>query len=241
MRLNRGTITLLVISLVVIGAVLVLNNNNQGTAPEPTTAASAAAGPLFPDINSEDVVSLEIRNTEDETVTRLTKDEADLWTVAEATNSTARGTDQTKAVGTMDIFATMRYTDSFTADSLETFGLDTPTYQVSMSTADDITMILQVGNTNPGESRYYVLRNNDNATVYLVNTFDLDRVLDLIDEPPYEPPPTATPTPLVEATVEVTPEVTAEAAQPETTPEVTAEAEAPEESVEATAEVTEAP
>ncbi|MFQ3567744.1 MAG: hypothetical protein SNJ59_12175 [Aggregatilineales bacterium] len=63
MRLNRGTIILVVASLLVIAAVLVLNNS-RATAPGEAngTATPAPGGPLFTEADPTAIVRLEVRD-----------------------------------------------------------------------------------------------------------------------------------------------------------------------------------
>lgn len=119
MRLNRGTLSLGLISVIVIVAALLFSqqeaNNPASGTPTPTSAA--VAGPLFPDIAATDaqskIVRFEVVNTADLSKVVMTKDAASVWTVVEATNSQELATDQTKAVGMMSNLASLnRLTNS---------------------------------------------------------------------------------------------------------------------------------
>jgi len=113
MRLNRGTLILGAICVIVIIAVYLLSNQpggltvNTGT----PTATAETAGPLFPDISTTDgqskIVRFEIDNNTDKSKVVMTKDAASVWTVSEATNAQQLATDQTKAVGMMSNLAAL--------------------------------------------------------------------------------------------------------------------------------------
>ncbi len=253
MRMNRGTIGLLVISLLVIVAVLVLNNT--ALAPEESTPTPESGGPFFPDLEVDALTRLSISGTaqaaegsEEEAAgplqTTLSKDEGGAWVVEEATNSTDRATDQDAAAQAAENFVALRAADSFTAENLADFGLEEPAYTITAEDGENSYTLL-VGNENPSGNRYYVLRDGDEEpTVYLVTKSTLDDLINLLDEPPYVPPPTATPTPYptpnpyseveqtataqVEATAtaefEATATAEAETATEETTEEPTEEA-----------------
>jgi hypothetical protein len=238
MRLNRGTIVLLVASLVVIIIVLVINSQ-QATAPDvtPTAAsAAAAAGPLFPDIaltdNQGNINRFEVVDNVTSTRIVMTKDDGGVWTIAESGNPQQLATDQTKAVGLMSNLASLAATDSFTTDNLADFGLDAPRYVMTLTAKDGTTYSITIGNQSPTNPRYYALKGDDKTTVYIVPKETVDLVASTVMNPPYVPTPTpsptftATPNPVSEvdqtatavvnltataqATLEMTPEVTAE-------------------------------
>jgi hypothetical protein len=192
------------------------------------TETAAQIGPLFPDLSEENVVRFEIRGFEREpeevdpeeptatpTPTPLpdvevetgpidpgevimTKDDENIWTIEEATNSTDREPDQLIIVGAMSLVVGLEYDDRFsleeTGGALEDFGLDDPAYEIVLSDGEtDATLTL--GDTNPAGQRYYATLNDDTDTVYLVTTSILNNIVDYTLEPPYVPAPTATPTP----------------------------------------------
>lgn len=156
MKLNRGTIGLILISLIIIvGAVLLNNSNVIAPAAETLTPTIESAGPLFPGIDQNAVVQYTARDNNTGAFTRVTKDTASLWSV-DATNGTDREVDQVTAVGTMGVLASLAATQSFSADDLASFGLDTPDQTLTLSLADGTVYTLYVGNPNPNSTRYYV-------------------------------------------------------------------------------------
>jgi hypothetical protein len=250
MRLNRGTILLLLASLVVIVAVLALNSQRT-SAPDvtPTATTSAAAGPIFPTIadvnNQSNIVRFEVTDNTAGTKVVMTKDAANVWTVVESASPSDLATDQTAAVGTMSVLASLNAVDSFTTENLADFGLDQPKYTMVLTDTESKTYTVKIGNQSPANPRYYALVDDNTTTVYVLLKDLVDGLIRQITEPPYvaPPTPTITPTPspnpyseveqtataVVEQTatasalLELTPEVTAEATS-EATSEATAEA-----------------
>ncbi|MEZ4669680.1 MAG: DUF4340 domain-containing protein [Anaerolineae bacterium] len=201
MRFNRGTLGLIVVSIVVIAAVL-LFNNQQASAPSAAATATGApgSGPLFPDIsdvnNQSKIVRFEVVDTTANSKVVMTKDEAGVWTVADATNTQALATDQTKAVGTMSVLASLAAVDRFETDKLADFGLDAPKYTMTLTDSDGKTYAVKVGNKAAANPRYYVLVNDDVKTVFLVTKDLVDGLIGQIANPAYvaSPTPTATAT-----------------------------------------------
>lgn len=249
MRLNRGTILLLLASVVVIVAVLV-TNSQRTSAPDvtPTATLSAGAGPIFPtiaDVNNQgNIVRFEvIDNTTNQKVV-MTKDAANVWKIEESASPSDLATDQTKAVGTMSVLASLNAVDSFTTENLADFGLDQPKYTMTLTDTDNKTYTVKIGNQSPANPRYYALVDENTTTVYVLLKDLVDGLISQITAPPYVPTPTPSVTPtatanpfseveqtataaaqltaIAEATVEATPEATAESTT-EATSEATAE------------------
>jgi hypothetical protein len=89
--------------------------------------------------------------------------------------------------------------------SLADFGLDFPAYTIKLVFTNDIKHKIEVGNSTPTGSGYYVRL--DDLSIYVVSQYSLDAVLTLISNPPYLP--TATPTAIIDL-----PTATPEAANP---------------------------
>lgn len=255
MRLNRGTLILLAVSLVVIVAMLVLSNQ-PAAAPE-SNGVTPTPGPLFAGLDSGAVTRIEVVSAADSATTVLAKDDQGLWRIETATNSTERATDQTLVLDKVGKLSALSANDSFTAADVASFdlanyGLAEPAYTITVAAGTDTSTayVLRVGGKNATGTRYYALLGDDTATVLQMNATTLDEIIGLIAAPPYVAAPTATPTftpspnPYSEveqtataavqqtATAQFTPEATAEA-----TAEVTEE-EASASTAEATAEVT---
>lgn len=251
MRLNRGTILLLLGSLIVIAGVLLLNSRRT-SAPDvpPTATLSEGVGPLFPtiaDVNNQgNIVRFEVTDTAANQKVVMTKDDANVWKIEESAAPSGLATDQTKAVGTMSVLASMTSLDRFTTDKLADFGLDQPKYTMVLTDKDGKTYVLKVGNQSPANPRYYGLVDDDTTTVYVLSKDLIDGLIKQITQPPYVPSPTpsatftATANPYSEVDQTAT-AVIQQTAQAELTVEATQEATAEattEVTVEATAEAT---
>lgn len=281
MRFNRGTLALFAVSVIVIIGILLLNNN-RASAPGESTPTSAESGLLFGTVNQDIINRFEVRDSVTGEATVMTKDDQGIWSIDESAVSSQTGVDQMMVVGSMGQLADLEYADRFTSADVENFdladyGLAEPANTLVLGSADGTTYTLIVGKKNPGGTRYYAQveivpgpeatpeatpeEAADVETIYLVQTYTLGNLINMIATPPYEatatptqtPYPTANPYSEVqqtataaaawtataeytpEATIEATAEVTAEAPA-EATPEVTAEM-----PVEATPETTETP
>jgi hypothetical protein len=206
MKLNRSTLALVAISLIVIVGALVLNNTGAlAPAAATPTATLEGASILFPNVDQNAVVQISARNNTTGAFTTLTRDAANLWRI-DATNATDRAVDQVEAVGTMGVLASLEAAQSFAADDLAPFGLDTPDTTFTLATADGAVFTLHIGALNPGGNRFYAVVESTTVTA-----------------PTPVPALTAEATP--EATAESTPEATSEAVPadialtPESTPE----------------------
>lgn len=243
MKLNRGTLLLALASLVVIIAMLALSGQ-PASAPNGTpTPTGEGAGPIFPEIADTTaqagIVRFEVVNNTDGSKVVMTKDDAGVWTVAEATNAQQLATDQTKAVNAMSQLASLSAAERFTADNLADFGLDAPQYTLTLTDKDGKTYIVRVGNKASATPRYYALVNDDTTTIYFLQATAVDGLTRNIAQPAYVPSPTptatptATPNPYSEVEQTATAQVeqqnffatlTATFAAPEATAEVTSEA-----------------
>jgi hypothetical protein len=246
MRFNARNLILLLVGAGVAGALIFFGTRDPGDATAPATETAAQPGPLFPQVNTEDVTRFEIRSLAQTSATEeatppdsdddapqpslvvMQRDEEGIWTITEATNSTDRDADQMIIVGTVGNVVGLQYADSFSVEEaaadLSDFGLSEPAYEIVISD-DEADYKLMLGAKNPGGRRYYVQQSDDTDTVYLAPADILDNVVNYIAQPPYIPPPTATPTPFPTANPysEVEQTATAQAASEAT---ATAQAEA---------------
>ncbi len=221
MRLNRGTILLVVALIAVIVIAALLSSQPISTTPTPTPAPTQESVRLFPELDGARAARLEVRNNISGVRTVLTRDPSFLWS-ASATGASVptenREVDQVAIPGLMSTFAQLASTQSFQTEDLASYGLDQPTQTITMTTDDGGIYTMHIGNTNLAGGRYFVI----------------------IEVTPGSgaPAPTAVPTVDAQAaTSEATPEATAEAA-PESTDEADVTAEP---TTDATAEPSAAP
>ena len=158
MRMNRGTILLLVVSLVVIIAVLVLTINQAAAPGETPETLDAAATPeaLFPGMSEDSIARLEVRDdlTGDRTV--LLRSSEGEWSLEPADPSGAV-VDPAQMSGLATSLFGLEGQESFEADELAQYGLDQPLYSVYAVATDGAIHVMHVGNQNPAGSRYYVV------------------------------------------------------------------------------------
>lgn len=127
MRLNRGTIVLLVASFVVIIGVLVINSN-QANAPAATTptASGQAGGPLFAGISANTLVRFEIRDNTTGARTVLTRSSEDVWGLEEANEGDAFPADDASGVL---VEVTAEPGDNTVVNPQDTFSVETTSGQ----------------------------------------------------------------------------------------------------------------
>jgi hypothetical protein len=89
--------------------------------------------------------------------------------------------------------------------SLGDFGLTFPVYTIKLAYSNAAEHKIEIGDSSPTSSGYYVQLDDDE--VYVVSQYSLDAILALVSNPPY--PATATPTTTLEL-----PSATPEAVQP---------------------------
>lgn len=249
MRFNRGTVVLLVVSVIVIAAMVLLSNQPASAPGDGTPTATPSAGPIFPEIsdsaNQANLVRLEVNNTADSSKVVMNKDDAGVWTVSEATNTQQLATDQNKALTSVSSFASLVAADKFETDKLADFGLDKPTYTITLTDKDGKTYSVKIGNKAVANQRYYALVNDDTKTVYVLPKDAVDALTLLILQPDYvaSATPTATMTATANPYSEVEQTATQDAFQQQVYATMTANAEAtfgatPEATGESTAEAT---
>jgi hypothetical protein len=158
MRLNRGTILLVIIALVVIVGALILNNN-QATAPgDATPTAGAASVALFPDVTPQGVTSVATRDNATGALTQLIR-AGENWAI-QATNAADRAADPAQIETLLSSLVTLQGEGGFEAGTeaspLSRFGLDQPDYTLFVTTANQAYTIY-IGNTNPAGNRFYAV------------------------------------------------------------------------------------
>lgn len=87
MRMNRGTITLVVVGIIVIIGAILINNyqtNNPNATPTPTPQTG---GPLFTDLTSDDLTRIVVRDNTNGARTILVRDSEGTWQLGELSTS----------------------------------------------------------------------------------------------------------------------------------------------------------
>jgi hypothetical protein len=192
MRLNRGTIALLLVSVVAIIAIALFRNQPPAATTPTPIPTGTTTGPIFTAIDTSTVNRFEVVDNTTGQRTVLTRDAALVWAVAETAFPNTQPVDQARINTQLGGFTTLNATDRFAATNLADFGLDTPAYTISITRLDGTVNRIQVGNTNPGASRYYVLVDNQ-TEVILVQQAAIAGMTSMVVNPPFIPVPTATP------------------------------------------------
>jgi hypothetical protein len=192
MRLNRGTIALIVLSVVAIVAIAIFRNQPPPVAAPELTPESTSTGPIFASIDTSTVNRFEVRDNNTGQGTVLTRDAALVWAITESAIPGTTPVDQARVNTQLGIFTTLSATDRFTATNPADFGLDAPDYTITIARLDGSAHTVRVGNPNPGASRYYV-QVDDQPDVILVQQSAIASLTSMVTIPPYIPLPTATP------------------------------------------------
>jgi len=181
MRLNRGTVALLVISLCVVIAVGIFQQPIIAlmTSPTPTSTVNQ----LLPFGLANEATRFVVRQGEN--FTQMERIDG-VWQVTDGTMiDDSRETNNDFVVGLLRLIGTIEYSRVFEGDDLSQYGLETSTASIEI-TSLDATYNLQLGATNPDGDELYV-QVNDNNQVYLVPAvFEFSNIMRLATEPPYQ-------------------------------------------------------
>ena len=159
MRMNRGTLLLLIVSFVVIVAVLVLTIN-QATAPGTTTDDTpAAATPevLFPVADASSIVRLEVRDDLTGDCTVLERASAGGEWAIDSTTPIEGDVDAAQVDGLLASLLALQGQEGFDVDELDQYGLTQPSYSVYAVAEGGGIHALHIGNRNPAGTRYYAV------------------------------------------------------------------------------------
>jgi len=182
---RRETWYLIVLLVALVGLTLFLNRRERNVALESTPTSGLTS--LF---GAEDgqPTSIEIAPLDGETV-RVARNAQGAWAIE---LPFAAAADQGLAEAAATQVSTLRILDEVQGDP-EIFGLDSPTYVISIGFSTGEEHILKVGSATPTNSGYYVRL--DDAQMVIVSLTGLDALLNLATTPPYLETPTASPLP----------------------------------------------
>lgn len=212
MRLNRKTLVLIIVLLVVLfGAAAVLNAPDDTSVDADATSVQVA---LFPEVNADDITTLTITqatevqpspeataeaDSDDDGVTTSTvvfvRDEEAGWTLDSSDLEAANGLEQAEIDSVLTTLASLQSSDQFTRDDLAPFGLDGTGNTIAFEVGNT-SYTLRVGSRNPQSTRFYA-QLGDDETIYVVsNPAQIDTLLGFATQLPVVqvPTPTAMPT-----------------------------------------------
>jgi hypothetical protein len=197
---RRLTLILLLVLAAVAGAAWWFER--PGQAPAPTATPSST--PLWT-LESTDVKQVRLEDTRAKSVVELERQADGTWSIVEPSQEAADTGAVEMAVSQISKLSIL--TDLGTDLRIENFGVDKPSYLITLTTAD-ATYTLEVGSPTVTGSGYYVRKQGDTRVV-VVGTYALDSVLGWAQNLPLPatatPPPTAT----VEPTATLTPTASA--------------------------------
>ena len=133
MRLNRSTLLLLLVSVLVIAAVLFLSRDEAQEAAVVTPVVNEDGGLLLPDVAEADVASAALQDNASGDFIRLTREGED-WAVSGPADEDLRTVDQAAAQLAVNNLLELAINSSFEIDDLEAFGLvDRPSHLKSIA------------------------------------------------------------------------------------------------------------
>lgn len=185
--IKRSTLILVVVFLLALSGYLLLNRQQEQAAAQITPTASTQ--PLFA-LGENEITSLQVRDAGGQEV-RLEKI-AGAWVL---TNPEAEATDNDKANSLASQVASLTARSFLeAAPEASATGLETPAFTIEVKLADGSELSAEVGVETPTKSGYYVRLNDGRVAV--VNTFSVDSITDVLNNPPIYVTPTVGITPL---------------------------------------------
>ena len=182
-----------------IGFAFYLNREKEIKDAEITSTSEEAA--LVFDVVNSNIKSIEIKPADASgEIVKVTRNAENVWALelpikAEANQGLAEA-----AASQISALQVAREID----DDPATFGLDNPVYVITVEYADSKKHSLEIGDSTPTNSGYYVRVDNDKMMI--VSLSGIDSLLNLVNFPPYlntptptALPPTETPVPPTEA------------------------------------------
>lgn len=184
--MKRSNWIWLILLALSIGAYFLIKANADKNAAEETPVAESN---LLIDATGDVLQSIRIYDN-DYNIVELVRNENGVWTVSlpaagEADPSLASAAEtQLGALGiTSQLGAVANFGD---------FGLEFPAYTIKLAYYSGAQHKIEVGDLAPTNTGYYVQL--DDGDVYVVSQYNLDTILNLIENPPYLPTPTPEPT-----------------------------------------------
>ncbi len=197
MKIKSQTWIVLVIFGLMVGAVFYLNNQKKTDAAE-ATPVSVETTFVF---NESDGVanSIEVEPaTGDAQHVKVARDANNVWALELPIKTEA---DQSSAEAAASQLSALQIISTVDADP-SIFGFDAPAYVITIGFADGKTHILEIGDSTPTNSGYYVRL--DKKKMMIVGLSGIDALTQLAAFPPYLNTPTPSPLPPTEAPVSPT-------------------------------------
>lgn len=189
---RTGTWVTVVVFVAILGIAYIINRNAETTAEAEITPTVEEK---FVFDTTSLVTSIEVRPLAAETV-KLERNTENVWVLTLPNEMEA---DPGLAEAAVSQISALKVIEEIEGDP-SIFGLDQPTYFITVIFEDGITNTLEVGDSTPTNNGYYVRL--DKETMMIVSLSGIDALTNLANFPPYlyTPTPTATATPLPTAT-----------------------------------------
>jgi len=183
--IRRETWIILIILAVLIGFAVYLNRRSELSLAEATPTTGIEY--VFPPEEGS-VESIEVSSNSGEIV-RVVRDPENLW-LMKFPLETAADPGMAEAAATQ--VSVLRIIDEIEGD-LEIFGLDQPSYKITIGFGTQKEHFLDVGSETPTQSGYYIRL--DEKRMLIVTLSGIDSLLNLLTNPPYKETPTPSPIP----------------------------------------------
>jgi hypothetical protein len=136
-------------------------------------------------LTADQITGMRLEDRASGRAVELAKDASGAWSLQEPGPQPAEQTSAASAISGLTSLA-VNSTITTTTD-LAPFGVLSPTYQLQVSLSDGRRLVAAIGDKAPTGSAYYVLREGE-TNVVTINTFGIDSLIGLLDNPPVVPP-----------------------------------------------------
>lgn len=186
--LKRSTWVILIIALVLV-AVLVFWQRTPGSREGQAEATPTTGAQLEFDFTSAEVSEAVIQNAQGDTLI-LKRGSDGMWQLIQPE---AEMTDSQVFEDALSQFLSPHTVSTISSSTaLKDLGLEPAEYKIMLRLVDDREVVINVGKSTPTGSGYYVLNSGPNRSINIIGKFNIDTILDMIQEPPVLPTPTAT-------------------------------------------------
>ena len=205
-RLIAGAVFLLLAAALIIISQRVDFSRGRETATPP-----AGLEPLFPEAQDEAAIAIRITDNETGGVFAASSEDGETWVIEESPAETdpALVVDSARLRGVLAALPSLTPSRILSeVEALAPYGLDNVHYTISFRVTSGEEYTFYVGSPNPTHTGYYARLTEDvglATEVYLLPSYIIDQLVDLLDNPPLVEP-TATPEPSPEQTATLEPE-----------------------------------
>ncbi len=189
--MNRRTTWILIGALAILGAFAYYLNTNPDafSTATPTPATSAEQATLW-SLDTANVLSFSVVDNVNKLTFSAAVDATGIWTITQPEPGEADQTQLSSLASSLGfLYVNRTITETV---NLADFGLLPPAYVLEVIQRDGSALKAGIGNKDPFDTAYYVLRDGE-ANAVLVGSFSLDTFLGLPAAPPFVvPTPAAT-------------------------------------------------